>query len=84
MTGLSRGLAKVTSPRCISGKKSDIDIWRVILKMFVDSNILVVKPGDMMASEGGLCHFECLMALQNDIAKRRLVCKNQNALRVPE
>jgi hypothetical protein len=84
MTGLCRGLAKVTSPRRISGKKSDIDIWRAILKMFVDSNILVENPGDVMVSEGGLGHVQYLMALQNDIAKRRLVCKNRNALRVPE
>lgn len=79
MTGLCRGLAKVTSPKRISGKKSDMDIWRAILKTFVDSNILGANPGDIMVSEGGLGHVQCLMALQNDIAKRRLVCKNQNA-----
>jgi hypothetical protein len=84
MTRLSRGLAKVTSPRRISGKKSDIEIWRVILKMVMDSNILVANPGDMMVSEGGLCRDKCLMALQNDIARRRLVCKIRNALRVSE
>lgn len=83
MTGLARTLAKVTSPRRISGKKSDIDTWRGILKMLVDSDILVAEPRNMKLSEGGLCHVQRLMALQNDITKRRLVCKNLNPLRAP-
>jgi hypothetical protein len=79
MTGLSRGLTKVTSPRRISGKKSDIDIWREILRLFVD-DVLVAKPGDATVSEGGLENVDRLMTLQNDVVRRRLVCKNRNVL----
>lgn len=81
MTGLSRVLTKVTSPRCISSKKSDIDIWREILKLFVD-DVLVAKPGATV-SKGGLENVDHLIALQNEIERRHLVCEDRNALSKP-
>jgi hypothetical protein len=66
-------LVKVTVPTRISGRKSDLDVWRTIVKMFMDADVLSMELGDTVVSDGQLDCEQRLTALQNEIAEKRLV-----------
>lgn len=69
----SRKLVKVAAPTRISGRKSDLDIWRIIVKMFMNADVLAMELEDTVVSDGQLSCEQRLTALQNEIVKKRLV-----------
>ncbi|KAH0541546.1 hypothetical protein FGG08_003958 [Glutinoglossum americanum] len=72
MARLNHSLARVTTPRRLSGKKSDLDVWRKVLKLFLDANILNTGADGTTGSNSQLTPVQRLMGLQNHIAKARL------------
>jgi hypothetical protein len=73
MAWLSHSLARVSSPRSLSGRKSDLDVWRTILKLILDAKILNKKAHGTPGSRGQLTSVQRLMRLRNQISEARLV-----------
>lgn len=73
MAWLCHSLARVSSPRSLSGRKSDLDVWRTVLKLFLDAKILNKEADRTPGSRGQLTSVQRLMGLRDQISKARLV-----------
>ena len=73
MAVLSRHLAQVTTPRRLSGKKSDLDVWRTVLKLFLNAKLLLLGVDPITGAPVSLSPVQRLLDLHSQISKRQLV-----------
>ncbi|KAH0565427.1 hypothetical protein GP486_001180 [Trichoglossum hirsutum] len=72
MAWLGHSLTRVSRPRTLSGRKSDLDVWRTILKLFLDAKILSKEAEGISGSRDQLTSVQRLMGLRNQIFQARL------------
>jgi len=73
MQQLGKSLGKVTTPSGLSGSKSDLDIWRTIIKLILDANIINTKGAIAFETVDQFDIVQRLMSVQSHIVKGGLV-----------
>ncbi len=77
MQQLGRNLGEVTTPNKLSGKRSDLEVWRHILQLFLDANILNIKGEPEVGLREQSAQIERLLELQKQAVEFRKVSLTQ-------
>lgn len=81
MQQLGKSLGRVTTPRGLSGSKSDLEVWRTIIKFILDAGIVNTTGGTATETVDPFDLVQRLVEVQSNIVKAALVsCKPANFL----